>query len=603
MRILLVQPDSNKTCIGFKRLARPEPLALETIAGAAPDHDVQIFDMRAESDLETALKQFQPDVVGATGFTAEVPHAQEICRTVRRELPGAKMIVGGHHVSMRPDEFDGPQVDYVVLGEGDRTFPELLDAIETGADPSRVAGIGYRDGKEMRYTAAREPLKDLDDVPWPRRDLVSRYREGYFFRFWDDIYSVETTRGCPYNCNFCSVWKFFGGKVRFKSAERVIAEVESLPRDCDYFCVVDDNFLASMPRARQIAQTMQDRGIQKKFWIQGRADAMVRDPDGMRALAQSGLSTVLMGLEAYREEELGHFNKGKGASVAVNDRAIDIMHENGIDIWGCFLIDPSWEERDFEGLIQYVKRKRIQFLQFTILTPLPGTEYYEQTKEHIQAGWEKFDFFHSVLPTKLPPERFYEQMAGLYRETVMSFSQLREMIRQGRIPRRGLQRAKDMLAQVTDPSSYLDPVTCQTDLRDRIRDRLVEAQAALERLQHEVGTVHVELGVRLQLHLHDLQVELDGLQQDVRDLQAEVSSRWQGRLSSLQAQAEGMQQEITLRLRSPLEGLQSDVREGLSVRANGLRQELDVLRSELGSRLHLHLDALHSNQSNRPVIL
>ena len=132
---------------------------------------------------------------------------------------------------------------------------------------------------------------------------------------------------------------------------------------------------------------------------------MVRDPGGMELLARAGLSTVLMGLEAYREEELGQFNKGKDASVAVNDRALKIMHDNGIDIWGCFLIDPQWEERDFEGLIEYVRRNRIQFLQFTILTPLPGTQFYEETKHLIKAGWEKFDFFHSVLPTGLPPER------------------------------------------------------------------------------------------------------------------------------------------------------------------------------------------------------
>ena len=90
MRILLVQPDSNKTCIGFKRLARPEPLALETVAGMVPEHDVRILDMRCDPDLEKALKAFEPDLVGTTAFTAEVPHAQEICRTAKSALPGAR---------------------------------------------------------------------------------------------------------------------------------------------------------------------------------------------------------------------------------------------------------------------------------------------------------------------------------------------------------------------------------------------------------------------------------------------------------------------------------------------------------------------------------
>jgi radical SAM superfamily enzyme YgiQ (UPF0313 family) len=579
MRILLVQPDSNRTCIGFKRLARPEPLALETVAGTVPGHDVRILDMRCDPDLAGAMREFLPDLVGTTGFTAEVPHAQEICWRAKATAPDVRVVVGGHHVSMSPAEFDRQGIDYVALGEAELSFPLLVDAIENGKHPSTVPGIGYRQGGRLHFTPPTTPLKNLDDVPLPRRDLVASYRSDYFFRFWDDVYSVETTRGCPYHCKFCSVWRFFGGKVRFKSPERVVAEIESLPVNCDYLAIVDDNFLASMPRTRRIVSLMEERGVRKRFWIQGRADAMVNDPEGMAMLARAGLSTVLMGLEAYREEELGQLNKGKNVSVAANDRALEIMHQNGIDIWGCFLIDPQWEERDFEGLINYVKKNRIQFLQFTILTPLPGTQFYEDTKHLIRAGWEKFDFFHSVLPTKLPPERFYEQMANLYRETVMSFSQLKEMVRQGRIPRHGLQRAKDMLAQVSDPASYLDGAP--SDLRERIRARLVEAQAGLERLQLDAGNVPVELGLMLQLHLDEVQKQLGELQTDAWALQAELSSQWQARLESARHQADVMQQELGQRLRSPLDGLQSEVREAFSQRVEGLRAELHSLHLDM----------------------
>ena len=600
MRILLIQPDSNKTAIGFKRLARPEPLALETVAGTVPQHEVRILDMRADPDLVGALTEFQPDLVGTTGFTAEVPHAQEICRTAKATLPGVRVVVGGHHASMSMAEFDTPDVDYVVIGEAEHSFPHLVETIETGEHPSNVPGIAYRENDQLVHTPPSVPLKDLDQVPWPRRDLVETYRPGYFFRFWDNVYTIETTRGCPYKCKFCSVWRFFGGKVRFKSPERVVAEVEALPSDCDYFCIVDDNFLASMPRTHKIVDLMEERNIHKKFWIQGRADAMVRDPGGMEKLAKAGLSTVLMGLEAYREEELDQFNKGKDASIAVNDRAIEIMHANGIDIWGAFLIDPDWEERDFEGLIEYVKKKRIQFLQFTILTPLPGTQLYEDKKHLIKAGWEKFDFFHSVLPTKLPPERFYEQMANLYKETVMSFSQLKEMIRQGRIPRKGLQRAKDMLAQVSDPSSYLD--STQMDLGTRIWAHLSEAQAALERLQADMGTVQLELGTRLQLQLEEVQNQLVLLQSEVWVLQAELGNQWQSRLRIAQWQVEAIQEEVGQRLRSPLEGLQSDVRDALHLRVEGLQVELQGLRVEIAGRIQHRFDILQPRHSNRLVI-
>jgi len=355
-----------------------------------------------------------------------------------------------------------------------------------------------------------------------------------------------------------------------------------------------------MPRTRRIVQMMQERNIKKKFWIQGRADAMVKDPDGVAMAARSGLSTVLIGLEAYREDDLGHFNKGKDASVAVNDQAIDIMHDNGVDIWGCFLINPDWEERDFQGLIEYVKRKRIQFLQFTILTPLPGTQLYEESKDRIRAGWEKFDFLHSVVPTKLPPERFYEQMANLYQETVMSFSQMKEMIRQGRIPRQGLQRVRDMLAQVTDPACYLDGI--QIDLMERIQTGLADAQSALERLQLEVGSVQVELGARLQLGLEEVQGQLEGLQNDARALQTEMSNRLQLELKGVQAQVEAMQVELGQRLRSPLEGLQFEVREALRARVEELRGDIHLMQTEMASRVLQRLDALQPKPGSKLLL-
>ena len=111
------------------------------------------------------------------------------------------------------------------------SFPLLVDAIERGKPVSAVSGIGYRENGKVAFTPPTTPLKDLDNVPCPRRGLVEQYRSDYFFRFWDNIYSIETTRGCPYNCKFCSVWRFFGGKVRFKSPERVVGEIEALPLD------------------------------------------------------------------------------------------------------------------------------------------------------------------------------------------------------------------------------------------------------------------------------------------------------------------------------------------------------------------------------------
>lgn len=452
MRVLLVQPDWSRSNVGFNRLTLPEPLPLEIVAASVPTHEVRIVDLRLESGLERILGEFRPQVVGTTGYTADVPQARNIVKTVKQYDRSIYTVVGGHHASLMPEDFDSDDVDFVVIGEGEETFPELITALESGSDYTGVAGMVYRRGGRQIHTGPRTLMKDLNDTPRPARHLVEKYRDHYYFRFWSAAYTMESARGCPYRCTFCSVWKFYQSHCRMKTAERVAAEIAEVPGD--YICFVDDNFMQSMTRAERIGKLLKERGIRKRYWMQARSDSIVRRPDVMEQWAELGLSTILIGLEAFREEDLAAINKKN--SVANNERAIEIMHQNNLDIWGAFLVDPNWGESDFTALIDYVRSLKISFPQFTVLTPLPGTDLYaERHQDLITRNYERFDFFHSVLPTKLPLEEFYENMARLYASTTMSLSDLRKKIRAGNIPVESLRRVRGMLDQLTNPQSYL----------------------------------------------------------------------------------------------------------------------------------------------------
>ena len=455
MRILLIQPRGSATLVGFNRLARPEPLALEILAAALPNHDVRILDLRVEDRpdaLQQELAAFQPQLVGVTGYTTDVPSALALLRDVKSIDPTIRTVVGGHHASLQPQDFDIPEADFVVIGEGEVTLPELAETLESGRDYRQVLGVMYREGGHQVYVGPRPPLRELDKSPVPDREATRRYRDRYYLRFYQGAYTMESARGCPYRCNFCSVWRFYGGKCRLKKANTVVEQIAAIPGE--FVALVDDNFLQNLPRAEAIFERVKALGLKKRFWMQARSDSIVKRPDLIEKWASIGLTTILMGLEAFREEDLAKVNKSN--SVVTNEKAVQILHDHNVDIWGAFLVDPQWLRPDFDALIDYVRKLKITFPQFTVLTPLPGTDLFrERVQELITSNFANFDFLHSVLPTRMPLDEFYENMARLYASTTLSLSDLRQKIRLGNIPTSQLHSIRGLMAELTNPKAYM----------------------------------------------------------------------------------------------------------------------------------------------------
>lgn len=414
MRVLLVQPEVQSKRVGYRLVAMPEPLALEIVAATVPDHEVAILDLRLEDDLAGALSRFAPDVVGVTALTTEVYAARAVLSAAKTHAPEIFTVAGGHHATLIPEDFFLPYVDAICLGEGEYVFADLVDALAAGRSLERVPNLVWADPEgQFRRNGRTTPAAGMDATPVPRRDLVDQYRPHYSWMFRKPDSSVATGRGCPYRCNFCSVWEFYDGRSCQMSVDRVVREIDAVNTHCMTF--VDDNFMLNHRRESSIADRIKAEGFQRRYSMEARTDSIVRHPELIEKWVDVGLDGVLVGLEGTSDQMLDLINKKNSAHV--NDEALRILKANGVLTWGAFIVHPDWTADDFKALRDYMTRMEITFMQCTILTPLPGTPLYRQRYgDLLTHDYTCFDTLHSVLPTRLPREEFYQHYAALYHQ-------------------------------------------------------------------------------------------------------------------------------------------------------------------------------------------
>lgn len=414
MKILLVQPGFGEG-LGFQQIALVEPLGLELVAGSLREngHFVDILDLRLEKKLAEKIKKFQPNLVGIScSFAIDVYRTLKIAEAVKKINKDLLVIVGGHHASLNASDFNSPYIDAVVIGEGEITAADLVNTLEKGGEIYRVAGLAINRGGEQKFTARRWRINNLDKLPLPARDILYRFRKFYYLGFQRPIATVETSRGCPYRCEFCSVWSFHEGKYYVKSPERVVQEVASLKEK--YVLFTDDNFLQDIPRAKRIAELLLLRGIHKKITIQARSDTIVAHPEIIPLWRQAGLWKIFIGFEKISDQELSALSKKN--TVKNNEEALRILRKYKIEVCASFIADPEYEKSDFERLRNYIRRWKLYHPSLTIYTPFPGTELFKRMKEKLTVkNWELFDAVHAVLPTNMNLREFYHEFSKLYK--------------------------------------------------------------------------------------------------------------------------------------------------------------------------------------------
>jgi len=414
LRVLLIQPRARDG-LGFKSVFCTEPLGLEIVGAALKEHQVSLWDMLDETSPANIIAAFRPQAVGIScSFTVDVYTVINIAQVIKEMAPATFIFVGGHHASLCPEDFFYPFINAIVTGEGETTTPEMLAALEGNQDLTNVAGLIINLPEGQFTTKNRIPLAKLDDAPLPDRWLTADYQQKYYLGFRRPTAAVETSRGCPYRCNFCSVWRFHRGKVRTMSPLRVVEEVSRLKAKEIFF--TDDNFLVDVPRAVEIAGLIKKQGLPRKNYIfQARSDTIVKHPDVVKQWKEVGLDHVFIGFEKIDDEDLKQVNKHN--SVENNEKAFKFLKSLGIGVYASFIVDPGFTAKEFQKLLAYINRLRIMQPYFSVLTPLPGTELFSQVKGRLTTlNYEFFDLLHAVLPTNLPLQEFYHQFTNLYKQ-------------------------------------------------------------------------------------------------------------------------------------------------------------------------------------------
>jgi hopanoid C-3 methylase len=430
MKILMIEPAKAPRTIGGEDIFLYEPLALEYLAaGVSRDHDVRILDLRLEKDLPTVLENYKPDVVGATSYTVHVNTVRKLLAQIKDWNPQALTVVGGHHATVAPEDFIAPGIDLIVRGEGVFAFREVVTRLERGKGFDGVPGVAFaKDGILVQTEPI--PVSDLDIFPFPDRRLTARYRSHYFSEWMKPLASLRTSKGCPYRCKFCALWKLAGGRYLKRQPEKVVEELAGLDEEFVFFA--DDESLVDAPRMKTLATLIREAGIHKRYFLYGRSDTIARNPGLLELWREVGLERVFVGLEFFRDEDLEEIRKG--STLRDNEQAVKVLQSLGIDIYASFIVRPEFTRADFAACARYCRALDLDFATFAMLTPLPGADFYAEVQEQmITHDYDYFDFVHTLLPTALPLKDFYEAYYQLYQRAIPLTKRLAML---GRMPLR-----------------------------------------------------------------------------------------------------------------------------------------------------------------------
>jgi hopanoid C-3 methylase len=415
MKILLIEPAKAPGTIGGDDIFLYEPLALEYLAaGVCKNHEVKILDLRLEKNLQQILEGFSPDVVGVTSYTVHVNTARSLCDQIKAWNPEVLTVVGGHHATVAPNDFLSPTIDLIVLGEGVFVFEEIVERFEQGRGFDGIPGLAFARNGGLGRTEP-PPVVDLDAFPFPARELTDKYRHRYYSEWMKPLASMRTSKGCPYRCSFCALWKISGGRYLRREPSQVAQELATIGEDNIFFA--DDESLVDVARMKTLASMIKDAGLQKQYFLYGRSDTIARNPDLLERWREIGLQRVFVGLEFSRDQDLAYINKG--STTRDNESAVRILQALDIEIYASLIVRPEFTREDFAALRQYCRDLGLTFATFAVLTPLPGTDLYEEVESQlITHDYDYFDFLHTLLPTELPLKDFYREYARLFTSAI-----------------------------------------------------------------------------------------------------------------------------------------------------------------------------------------
>lgn len=385
-KVAFVEPMGAQSNVfsRFMKIPLLGPVYLATIAkDAGYDASVLNENILGRKISPEELKSI--DTLCVSAITATANKAKEMARQYRQINPKGKTIIGGIHSSMMPEDFAG-DFDQVFVGEGEDV---ILDVLSGNIEDKIIYG---------------KRIENLDKLPFPDFTLIKNGRK-------IKTYPVMTSRGCPYDCNFCSVTEMFGRGYRTQSPERIMEEISRYKKGTIFFA--DDHFVANPKRTNILLDMMLEQGFNRPWSTQVRADIAKDYPEIVEKMSRAGCHTVYVGFESINPESLKEINKRQ--TVEDIEHSIKVFHENRIMIHGMFMFGTDSDKKNnLRETLKFSCKNKIDSVQFLALTPLPGTKLYKKLEKEgriLHKQWELYDALHVVFqPKNMSP---YELQQGI----------------------------------------------------------------------------------------------------------------------------------------------------------------------------------------------
>lgn len=394
------------------------PLGLGYISRVLLDdgHDVDVFDINAlrlsKEDVIEELKKRKPDVVGITGFITEYTYIKWLVATVDETYPNVPIVIGGGLACAAPELlFEKTNIDIVVIGEGEVTAKELINTLENKGNLKNVDGIWYRENGTIHKNKHREPIKSLDEIPLPSRELfsVETYIEGmkgrWFFKHPIRATNILTSRGCPYSCSYCDhiIW---GHKYRMRSAENIMQEIRLLVNKYNVQGIVflDDTFVLNKKRIYELCKLLKEEKLGVSWMCNARVDLV--DKDLLKEMKLAGCETVAYGIESGSQKILDEMDKRVTVQQAKD--AIGWTREAGIEPVAYIMIGMLSESKEtVEETIKLCNEIKLKLAGINYATPIPGTPLYQEAlkrgkiKISLEELLEKWDIWQDNIIVNL----------------------------------------------------------------------------------------------------------------------------------------------------------------------------------------------------------
>lgn len=399
MKILLSTPPGKTTELW-------PPLGLLYIASsvkAKRNDDIRVLDsfcenLTPEALLARVVKE-KPDVFGLNCSTHTFLEAADMLRRMKEALPETKLVLGGYHATFAAPRIvrDYPFIDYLVKGEGEKSFPELLNCIDRGESPSGVSGICYLDGNRL----VENPfslIDDLDALPFPDRRLTGKLEYGYLYQnirlTFGKFTTMCTSRGCPFKCTYCSCAELSLRKWRPRSAENVVDELEEIYNDGHQCCVlVDDNFTTNRKRVEAICRMIRERHIRMQLYCEGRVDNTPYEL--LKEMKRAGFNVIYFGTESGSQHVLDYYQKRIRPEESVS--AIMNAKMLGMIVVTSYIIGAPVETKDdIKKTISMIRDTRPHGVQINILDCLVGTQIWKDLEQSKKIGKDDWRTNHRV---------------------------------------------------------------------------------------------------------------------------------------------------------------------------------------------------------------